>query len=115
HDLRAVHAVGDAPAEELIQTARHDDRVEGRIRDEPGHAIVDQELRALALLHDADSAQLELLGEVAREGVERLVVVVVGVDRAEVHARGSGVRKKNAWALPWSHASRTSGVRSSLR
>src|SRR5262249_5279459 len=85
-----------------------------------GHEAVDlpadQQLDALAVLHGVDAPVGEGPVEVAGEGVEGLVVVVVGVDRSQLHGRASYLSsgsKKNACALPYSQASRTSAGRSS--
>ena len=85
-----VDALGDLAAEERIEAARHDDRVEGRVRDEPVHLAAHQQLHPLAVLHRLHAAVAELRVEVPGEGVERLVVVVVGVDRPGVHGAPPG-------------------------
>ena len=51
HELGRVDALGDLAAEERVEAARDDDRVEGRVRDEAVDAAADQELDALAVLH----------------------------------------------------------------
>ena len=89
-ELGRVHALRNLAAEERVEAARDDDRVEGRIGDEAVDATADEELDALAVLHGANPASLEGLVEVPREGVERLVVVVVCVDRPDVHRCSSG-------------------------
>ena len=105
HELGRAHALGNLAAEERVEAARDDDRVEGRIGDEAVDPAADEELDALAVLHRANAASLEGLVEVPREGVERLVVVVVRVDRPDVHRCSSGApgdagaSKKNASAL----------------
>ena len=109
-----VDALGNLTAEQRIEGSRDDDRVERGVRDEGVELAAHQHVHPLALLHRADAPVLELRVEVSGECVERLVVVIVRVDRSEVHA-GFSVLKKNASALPWSQASRTSGARSSFR
>ena len=60
HERARVGALGDLPAEERVEAARHDDRVEGRIRDEAVDATADQQLDALAVLHGPHPALAEL-------------------------------------------------------
>ena len=104
-ELGRAHALGNLAAEERVEAARDDDRVEGRIGDEAVDPTADEELDALAVLQGANPASLEGRIQVPREGVQRLVVVVVRVDRPDVHRCSSGAPgeralKKNASALP---------------
>ena len=77
---------GDLAAEERVEAAGDDDRVEGRVRDEAVDALADEQLHVLlAVVHRAHAAPLERGIEVPGERIERLVVVVVGVDGVEIH------------------------------
>jgi hypothetical protein len=114
HERAGVDPFGDLAPEERIEAAGHDDRVERRVRDEPVHLAADEDLHPLAVLHRLDAPFAEPLVEVARERVEGLVIVVVGVDRTDIHGHGAHSPKKKAEALRYCHASRTSSVRSSF-
>ena len=71
HQRGRVDTLGDLAAEQQIQTARLDDRVERRVRDEVvDHAAHDGE-GPLALGEHLHAAALELLGQVPGERVDR--------------------------------------------
>ena len=84
HQRSRVDALGDLAAEQQIQAAGFDDRIERRIWDELIDLTGHDRKGALALGEHLDAAALELLGQVPGEGVDRLVVVVVDVDRPVV-------------------------------
>ena len=90
HQRRRVDAFGDLTAEEQIQASRLDDRVEGGVRDEVVDPFAHHGPGALAVLDHLHAAALELLGQMTGEGVHRLVVVVVDVDRLVVQRHGLG-------------------------
>ena len=75
---------GNLAAEQQIQATRLDDRVERRVRDEVVDPFAHDRPGALAVADHLHAAALELLGQVPGERVERLVVVVVDVDRLVV-------------------------------
>ena len=81
HQRRRVDALGDLAAEQQVQAARLDDRIERRVRDEVVDPLTHHGQRALAVGDHLHAAALELLGQVAGARVDRLVVVVVDVDR----------------------------------
>ena len=84
HQRSRVDTLGDLAAEQQIQAARFDDRVEGRVGDEVIDLAAHDRQGALAVGEHLHAAALELLGQVPGEGVDRLVVVVVDVDRPVV-------------------------------
>ncbi len=86
HQRRRIDTLGDLTAEQQVQAARLDDRVERRVRDELVDDATHDGERALALGEHLHAAAFELLGQVAGAGVDRLVVVVVDVDRPVVRA-----------------------------
>ena len=86
HQRGRVDALGDLAAEQQIQAARFDDRVERRIGDEVIDLTAHDGQGALAVGEHLHTAALELLGQVPGAGVHRLVVVVVDVDRPVVES-----------------------------
>ena len=76
--------LGVAAPEVLVERPRLADRVERRVRDEPVDLAADQEALAPVDRRPLHGALGELGLDVAGEGVERLVVVVVGVERREI-------------------------------
>ena len=56
HERAGVDALGDLAAEQRVEAARHDDRVEGRVRDEAVDLAADQQLDPLAVLHGPHAA-----------------------------------------------------------
>ena len=84
HQCARVDAIGDLAPEHQVEAARHDDRVECRVRNEPIDASTDEEMRVPAVVHRLHAPLLELRIEIAGKRVERFVIVVVGVDRLEV-------------------------------
>src|SRR4051812_44391126 len=87
-DAAGVGALGELAAELQVETAGHDHRIERRVRNEAVDLAADDDLDVRALLHHAYAAVLEGGIEVPGERVERLVVVVVGVDRAQLIGHG---------------------------
>ena len=83
---------GDLAAEVLVEAARSGDGIEGGVRDEAEDLVVDDHP-----LLAADLGPLHGLGvlgrQMARERVGGLVVVVVSVERIEVHGRHDGLQK----------------------
>jgi hypothetical protein len=75
-----IDAGRDLAAEEQLDAPGHDDRIEGRIRDESAQLVRDHDEGALAVAQDLDAAALHRRRLVAREAVEGLVVVVVRVE-----------------------------------
>ena len=88
HERPRIDSLGDLAPEEGVDAARHDDGVEGRVRDELVGVATGQHPRAPAGGDDLHAAAGEGRVEVPGEGVERLVVVVVGVDRLVVQVHG---------------------------
>src|SRR5262249_61746121 len=83
---RRVGARGDLTAEQQVQTARLDDRVERWVRDEVVDPLAHHCPGALAVLDHLHTTALELLGQMPGAGVQRLVVVVVDIDRLVVQS-----------------------------
>ena len=71
------------PAEVRRQRSGLRHRVEGRVRDHAKEVIAYQEQLAAGLLHPPDRMAV-LRCEVASQGVDRLVIVLVGVAEPEV-------------------------------
>src|SRR3954467_3214984 len=84
HQRGGVDTLGDLTAEQQIQAPGFDDRIEGGVRDEMVHPLAHHGQRALAVLDHLHAAAFELLGQMAGQRVDRLVVVVVDVDRLVV-------------------------------
>ena len=78
-ELERLLLVGVA-AEVVVHRAGLGDRVEGRVDDRAAHLPADHVVLAPVDLGPLHAARAELRVEVAGEGVERLVVVVVGVE-----------------------------------
>ena len=93
HQRGRVDALGDLAAEQQIQAAGFDDRIEGRVRDEVIDLTAHDRQGALAVGEHLHAAALELLGQVPGEGVDRLVVVVVDVDRPVVQVLIESLRR----------------------
>src|SRR6516162_6776530 len=81
HQRGGIDALGDLAAEQRVQATRHDDRVEGRVGNEPVDPVADDRLGVAAVAVHLNAAPAELLVQVPGEGVQRLVVVVVDIDR----------------------------------
>ncbi len=86
HQRRRVDALGNLAAEQQVQAARLDDRIERRIRDEVVDPLTHHGQGALAVADHLHATAFELLGQVASARVGRLVVVVVDVDRLVVNS-----------------------------
>ena len=71
-------------AEVVVQRAGHRDRIEGRVHDRVADAPADHVVLAAVDLAPLHGARADARIEVPRERVDRLVVVVVGVERLEV-------------------------------
>ena len=80
HQAGRVHALGNLAAEQQIEAAGLDDRVEGGVGDEVVDLLADHRHGASAVADHLHPARPELLGQVAGERVERFVIVVVDVD-----------------------------------
>ena len=93
HQRARVDALGDLAAEHQVEAAGHDDRVERRVRDEAEELAADEQERVLPCCTTCTPRSTELLVEVAGARVERLVVVVVGVDGPESDVHGLSVRR----------------------
>ena len=93
HERARVDALGHLTAEHQVHAAGDDDRIERRVRDEAEELAAHEQERVAALLHRLHPARAELLVEVAGARVDRLVVVVVGVDGAESDLHGHSLRR----------------------
>ena len=81
--LAERHAIGVRPGVEGHVRPGPGDDLEGRVRDELGEAVADDQLLAAADLHESEQVGV-LRGEVPGEGVLGLVQVVVRVEDGEV-------------------------------
>jgi hypothetical protein len=92
HQCPWVHSFRDLSTKEGIETTRHDNGVKRWV----GHESIDpaphQELCLLTVLDRTDASVLVLGVEVPSECVERLVVVVVSIERPGIHWRSPSKR-----------------------
>ena len=78
-ELERVASFG-IPTEVVVQSAGRSDGVEGGVRHCPAHLTADDVVAAAVDLAPLDAARSERWVEVTGEGVECLVVMVVGVE-----------------------------------